>query len=1031
MTQVRPRLATFLAILMISSVMMMIYSPTGNFVEAPVLEDETEILTFDSSARVSLSDSPIRTTEKNRYYSDVEYSWSSSFNRYTWTQEIDNRAIEADEMEEFWFYVSPQNVGSYLSAFLNTDNVNWGEDPDLDLYLYSPSGTQVDSSTSSSSWTESVSAYATSSGYWKLEVDNFEDFSGQYDLDRTFRENAAPIVRLIKEPLNSFPPYIHENWAVNACESYDPDGYSLSYSWEIDGVEQSGFCSKSVRFQDTDTHYIRVTVSDSSGKSTTKSTTITPRAFPTSTRPMGDLVISMEDERSPSASKESSVYYIDIPGTSNDVWTYLELEYKFKTTQDGQVTYSSEMVELEAGERWRLDMNIKDIDAEYSLEFKPEIVLWFYFANDGEWRDLRLPVPSLIEVESYPNQPYFYYEGQKIYYWGDYVDIPLETENGAMTYSLDERVQLSGIDLYPFVEKLIDYYTGNDYATTFINWFADFEIPLSYNLDMKIVGYNYIDVITKIEGGQTSSGENFAEHILQDHHVNADRLSTSMEITSTGPKLEVDQMVLLYKYVFGDVTPNLDLKFKINGVTKVTIDLATWDTESFFSASRTYQSSTVHFEWELDSDNDGVSDSIDDFPYDQTQTSDTDGDGFGDNANGNNPDAFIYDSTQWLDTDADGYGDNQNGNNPDAFPSERTQWADADGDGFGDNANGNNPDAFIYDSTQWLDTDADGYGDNQNGDNPDAFINDSTQTRDSDNDGYGDNQNGNNPDAFPSERTQWTDADGDGYGDNPSGSNPDMCPDKYGEMTESAVRGCPDLDNDGIMDENDDCENTTQNEEVVNDVGCTNSQLDLYDREYSFAGTVVEMPVIFNTGLIFFVTIILILFVTIRRRKSRPSSSDDLGGSWKGYDDEFLDFGFQQMPPKVQTMIQPSPNFMPWMDGTSPFTPIETPPIQQMEPQQEYEQQQHAPLEFTPIPGKEFEQPMAAMTPTEENDLQNQFANSKPAIVMNEASPPIQNVIVPSTNWQGEIADDGFEWIEFQGHWHWRVPGNMEWTQLQ
>ena len=1009
MTKVRPRLATFLAILMISSVMVMIYSPTEDFVEAPVLKDETETQIFDSSGRVSISDSPIRTTEKNSHYSNVEYSWSSSFNRYTWTQEIGPLGIDGYEIEEFWFYVSSQNVGAKMYASLKTVDRILQEDPDLNLYLYNPSGTKVDSSISSSSWTESVSAYATSSGYWKVKVVNYEGFSGHYDLERTFHENAAPKVRLTKEPLVDFrgwlnQPYIHENWGVNACESYDPDGHSLSYSWELDGVDtMATSCLGTVQFHDTNTHYIRVTVSDSSGKSTTDLTTITPLAFPIWTRPMGDLVISMDDVRSPSVSKESSVYYIDIPGTSNDVWTKIELEYKFKTTQDGQVTYSSEMVELEAGERWRLDMNIKDIDAEYSLEFKPEIVLWFYFADDGQWRDLRLPVPSLIEVESYPNQPYFYYEGQKIYYWRDYVEIPLETENGAMTYSLDERVQLSGIDLYPFVEELVDEYTGNDYATTFINWFADFEIPLSYSLDMEIEGYNYIDVITTIEGGFIKTvvgqtyfpGNKYAEHILQDHHVKPDRLSTSMEITSKGPKLEVNQMVLLYKYVYGDVTPNLDLKFKINGVTKASIDLATWDTESFFSASRTYQSSTVHFEWELDSDNDGVADSIDAFPYDRTQTSDADGDGFGDNVNGNNPDALIYDSTQWLDIDADGYGDNQNGNNPDAFIYDSNQWLDTDADGYGDNLNRWNSDVFIYDPTQWFDTDADGYGDNQNGNNPDAFIYDSNQWLDTDADGYGDNLNRWNSDAFIYDPTQWADADGDGYGDNPLGSNPDMCPDNYGEMTESTVRGCPDLDNDGIMDENDDCENTAENEEVVNDVGCTNSQLDFFDREYSVVGTVVEMPVIFSTGFIFFATIILILFATIRRRKSRPSSSDGLGDSWNDYDAEFLDFGFQQMPPTDQAMIPSPPNFMPPVHETIPFTPIETTPMQQMESQQEYEQQQQAPLVFSPIPENEFEQPMAAMTPIEENDLQNQFVNSEPAIVMNEASPPIQNVAVP------------------------------------
>jgi hypothetical protein len=588
------------------------------------------------------------------------------------------------------------------------------------------------------------------------------------------------------------------------------------------------------------------------------------------------------------------------------------------------------MVELETDERWRLDMNIKDIDAEYSLEFKPEIILWFYFANDGQWRDLRLPVPSLIEVDSYPNQPYFYYEGQKIYYWSDYVEIPLETENGAMTYSLDERVQLSGIDLYPFVEEMIDSYTGNDYATRFINWFGDFEIPLSYNLNMEIVGYNYIDVITKIKGGKTSSGENFAEDVLQDHHINPDRLSTSMEITRTGPKLEVDQMVLLYKYVYGDVTPNFDIKFKIDGETKASIDLATWDAESFFSASRRYQTSSVHFEWELDSDNDGFADSIDAFPYDSTQWADADGDGYGENPNGNNPDAFIYDSTQWLDTDGDGYGDNQKGNNPDAFPSEPTQWADADGDG------------------------------------------------------YGDNQNGNNPDAFPSERTQWSDADGDGFGDSSSGLYPDMCPDNYGEMTESTFRGCPDRDNDGIMDENDDCENTVENEEVVNDVGCTNSQLDIFEREYFVAGTMVEMSAIFSAGLIFFVTIALILSVIIRRKKSKSL----IGDSWNDHDTKYLDFGFQQMPPMDQEMIQSPPNFTPLMHETIPFT----------------------------LDGTE--------------EISEDKAKTKPTGPTEQPQGPPPKQTTPPSDAEGVIGDDGYEWIEFpedSGNHFYRAPGAASW----
>ena len=182
-----------------------------------------------------------------------------------------------------------------------------------------------------------------------------------------------------------------------------------------------------------------------------------------------------------------------------------------------------------------------------------------------------------------------------------------------------------------------------------------------------------------------------------------------------------------------------------------------------------------------DTDNDGVNDALDPFPFDGTQWQDSDGDGYGDNASGNNPDAFPNDSTQWSDGDGDGYGDNPSGTNADAFPTDSTQWADADGDGYGDNPSGNNPDAFPSDATQHSDGDGDGYGDNPQG---------------------------NNPDSFPTDSTQWADRDGDGYGDNPQGNNPDQCPDTpAGETVDST--GCSaterDSDGDGVMDAVDDC----------------------------------------------------------------------------------------------------------------------------------------------------------------------------------------------------------------------------------
>ena len=102
-------------------------------------------------------------------------------------------------------------------------------------------------------------------------------------------------------------------------------------------------------------------------------------------------------------------------------------------------------------------------------------------------------------------------------------------------------------------------------------------------------------------------------------------------------------------------------------------------------------------ESEKDSDNDGVPDADDVFPYDSAETSDTDGDGVGDNA-----DEFPNDPSETTDSDGDGTG-----NNADAFPQDGNETHDDDGDGVG-----NNSDAFPQDANETMDTDGDGVGDN-------------------------------------------------------------------------------------------------------------------------------------------------------------------------------------------------------------------------------------------------------------------------------------------------------------------------------
>jgi hypothetical protein len=101
-----------------------------------------------------------------------------------------------------------------------------------------------------------------------------------------------------------------------------------------------------------------------------------------------------------------------------------------------------------------------------------------------------------------------------------------------------------------------------------------------------------------------------------------------------------------------------------------------------------------------DSDNDGVADSKDAFPFNPYEYVDTDGDGMGDNLdpdadNDGVPDerdAFMLDAAESADTDGDGIGDNADKDDDgdgvpdsrDAFPKNPREYLDSDGDGIGD-----------------------------------------------------------------------------------------------------------------------------------------------------------------------------------------------------------------------------------------------------------------------------------------------------------------------------------------------------------
>ena len=79
----------------------------------------------------------------------------------------------------------------------------------------------------------------------------------------------------------------------------------------------------------------------------------------------------------------------------------------------------------------------------------------------------------------------------------------------------------------------------------------------------------------------------------------------------------------------------------------------------------------------------------------------------------------------------------------------------------------------------------------------------------------------NDNDILPNDMTQWYDTDGDGFGDNPIGTNGDQCPDVAGVFSGDDGVGCPilDLDSDGVLNENDLCPETPLGTLVGSD-GC-------------------------------------------------------------------------------------------------------------------------------------------------------------------------------------------------------------------
>ena len=212
---------------------------------------------------------------------------------------------------------------------------------------------------------------------------------------------------------------------------------------------------------------------------------------------------------------------------------------------------------------------------------------------------------------------------------------------------------------------------------------------------------------------------------------------------------------------------------------------------------------------DVDDDNDGVNDTDDPFPSDQSEWEDKDGDGIGDNADQDDDgdgirdifDVFPNDGNEWSDADGDGIGDNSDADDDnDGRCDDTTYWRpdlvppsnagpSQDGDSIPDCFASAKGDAFPFDANETDDTDGDSIGNNVDTDcDGDGWLNPVPCTMNSDGEG--------GTDAFPLDDWRWSDSDGDGHAD--QGPNADVFPDDPTEWMDS--------DRDGVGNNADECQ---------------------------------------------------------------------------------------------------------------------------------------------------------------------------------------------------------------------------------
>ena len=648
-----------------------------------------------------VNDNPIRGENSLITPSGVTYIDTGDY--ILWSHVTPENEINETETVSYYFEINSQTLGSTGIITLEIVDKLFSFEPDLDLYLYNPNGDLVDSSENEGDDDEIIIVDFNQTGIWEVLINGF-DGDGFYILLRDVYSNSAP--EIINENLNTDNPYVFDPVFIDACETYDPDGHEINFTWFVDGNEitndddEDGVedCSYGFEITSESPVSIRFIVEDEYGLSSEDQMTITPSNPGWNTLAMG-TELSVDVDESIQFTFYDMAPPMQTPIRSEDgmpITLQVGLRYDIIVESDFAVRMA---FEHDTGLEHTLDMIDENID-HYSQEvfFKPSLVFVLKYGTT----EYSLDIPMLSNEELYPSQPFFSLENYSfnLFYWADYIQIDTTSLIEFYEFSSFQEFTLASIDLYPILEWMIDNLATAlgqgwvDTATNLLSKLIDISIPLEFNVDIFAYGVNFVQTKPTCDTCTIASMMNNGPADFGDYS------NTSSISFDSDYDLKVAIGVLSYFYV--EATPNIDISLELNSIEIWTMELFEFATLENDFVSSNPSNSHILFSHIVDSDNDGVGDSEDFLPLDSSQQIDSDGDGCGDNQTGTNGDQFPDDSSECSDQDLDGVGDNS-----DAFPTDANESKDSDNDGVGDNA-----DKFPADANESLDSDNDGIGDN-------------------------------------------------------------------------------------------------------------------------------------------------------------------------------------------------------------------------------------------------------------------------------------------------------------------------------